>query len=351
MRRCMPRCGRCCSVSPCPGTRDSIPAGGLVRLSDATYRDRRAGDDGVGRAAASALLKVAEHVGPDAMGSIFPELAAATAAVGRLRDGELPEGFADFDRVVVDEVQDLTLLETAVVVELCLATARRRGHAPWLLAAGDDGQTVRPSGLRLGRLERPAGRAPRRAAPVPPRGQPALPKPHRRESSNARREWYVHLDKSRRPTRQRHQQGGQHVDAHLLHVVADVPTGVGLLERLDEVEGLVVITVADEKPAWVPERLRDMVLTPADAKGLEYQSVCVLDPGRVLAQLEDATGSMTTGTSRALREQEHRTAIDQLAGGAEPRHRDARLRRRGRRRRHARPERGPARGRRALPCR
>ena len=43
---------------------------------------------------------------------------------------------------------------------------------------------------------------------------------------------------------------------HLLHVEADVPTAVGLLERLDEVERLVVITVADEKRAWVPERLR-----------------------------------------------------------------------------------------------
>ncbi len=126
-----------------PGGTDSIPAGGLVRLSDATYRDRRAGDDGVGRDAASALLKVAEHVGPDAMSQIFPELAAATAAVGRLRDGELPEGFADFDRVVVGEVQDLTLLETAVVVELCLAIARRQGHAPWLLLATTDRPCVR----------------------------------------------------------------------------------------------------------------------------------------------------------------------------------------------------------------
>ena len=55
-----------------------------------------------------------------------------------------------------------------------------------------------------------------------------------------------------------------------------------------------------------------MVLTPADAKGLEYQSVCVLDPGRVLARLEAATGSLMTDTSLALREQEHRTATDQL---------------------------------------
>ena len=294
-----------------PGDTESIPAGGLVRLSDATYRDRRAGDDGVGRAAASALLKVAEHVGPNAMVSIFPELAAATAAVGRLRDGELPEGFAEFDRVVVDEVQDLTLLETAVVVELCLVIARRRGHAPWLLAAGDDGQTVCPSGFDWGAVNDLL--AARLAAPRRFHLEDNLRCPSRIAAVIERAsQWYVHLDKARRPTKQRHQQGGQHVDAHLLHVVADVPTAVGLLERLDEVEGLVVVTVADEKPAWVPERLREMVLTPADAKGLEYQSVCVLDPGRVLARLEAATGSMTTGTSQALREQEHRTAIDQL---------------------------------------
>ena len=293
-----------------PGDTESIPAGGLVRLSDATYRDRRAGDDGVGRALASALLKVAEHVGPDAMVSIIPELAAATAAVGRLRDGELPEGFAEFDRVVVDEVQDLALLETAVVVGLCLAIARRRGHAPGLLAAGDDGQTVRPSGFDWGavndllaaRLDAPRRfhlednlRCPSRIAAVIERAS----------------QWYVHLDKARRPTKQRHQQGGQHADAHLLHVVADVPTAVGLLERLDEVEGLVVVTVADEKPAWVPERLREMVLTPADAKGLEYQSVCVLDPGRVLARLEAATGPMTTAHRRRCGSR-NRTATDQL---------------------------------------
>ena len=73
-----------------------------------------------------------------------------------------------------------------------------------------------------------------------------------------------------------------------------------------------MITVGDEKPAWVPERLRDMVLTPAEAKGLEYQSVCVLDPGRVLSRLEAAGEAMAAYASQALREHEHRTEIDQL---------------------------------------
>ena len=295
-----------------PGAADCVPAGDLVRLSDAAYRERRADDDGVGRAAASALLKVAGAVEPAAFARVFPELAAAAAAIARLRDGDLPEGFAEFDRIVVDEAQDLTVLETAVVVELCLAIARRRGHAPWLLAAGDDGQTVRPSGFDWGPLNDLL--AARLDAPRRFHLEDNLRCPSRIEAVIERASaWYVHLEKGRRPTKQRHRPGGRHADAHLLHVVVPgTPDAVALLERLDDVEGLVVVTVGAEVPPWMPERLRDMVLTPADTKGLEYQSVCVLEPGRALVRLEAATGPAATRTSRALREHEHRTAIDQL---------------------------------------
>ena len=66
------------------------------------------------------------------------------------------------------------MLETAVVVELCLAIARRRRNMRpgcWRPA-----RTGKPSvGFRLGPVERPAGRAPQGPAPVPPGRQPALP--------------------------------------------------------------------------------------------------------------------------------------------------------------------------------
>ena len=241
------------------------PRDGGERLSDATYRDRRPGDDGVGRAAASALLKVAEHIGPDAMTSSFPSWPPQQ----RLPDGELPEGFADFDRVVVDEVQDLTLLETAVVVELCLVIARRQGHAPWLLAAGDDGQTVRPSGFDWGALNDLRLAAPRRFhSKTTCATQAASPPSSDAHPSGTTHRPVTASDKTTSPagtTARRRLPASRR---------GDVPTAVGLLERLEEVEGLGVVTVADEQPAWVPERLRDMVLTPADAKGLEYQSVC-----------------------------------------------------------------------------
>ena len=78
---------------------------------------------------------------------MFPELAAAAEATIRLRRDEIPDWLDGFDRIAVDEIQDLTLTEIAVIVELCRAIARRRGYPPWLLIAGDEGQTVRPSGF------------------------------------------------------------------------------------------------------------------------------------------------------------------------------------------------------------
>ena len=135
-----------------PGETGCVAERGIARLGDDAYRDLRGDHDGVGPKAARALLKVARFLPADGVRAVFPELVAATRAIGRLRDDELPEGFDDFDRIVVDELQDLTLLETAVVVELCRAIGRRRGRAPWLLMAGDAGQTVRPTGFDWGPL-------------------------------------------------------------------------------------------------------------------------------------------------------------------------------------------------------
>ena len=118
----------------------------------------------------------------------------------------------------------------------------------------------------------------------------------------------MQLDNARRPPKQRQQQGGQPVDAHLFNVVApDDAAAAGLLERLHAVEGLVVIPVDDEVLAWVPERMRNMVLTPADAKGLEYPSVCVISnragcrparsppPGRWRTRILGRFASTSTG--------------------------------------------------------
>ena len=293
-----------------PGEAGSTTARGVARLSDDAYTRLRGGHDGVGAKATRTLLKVARALPADAVRAVFPELAAAARAIERLRDGRLPEGFDAFDRIVVDEIQDLTLVETAVVVELCRAIARRRGRAPWLLLAGDAGQTVRPTGFDWGPLNDLLARRVR--APVRFHLEEHLRCPSRiAEVIERASERYADVVKEVRPTKQHRQVGGQHVDAHVVHVqVADRAGAVRLLEDLGDADDVVVLAPGNDPPAWVPERLRDGVLTPAEAKGLEYQSVCVLDPGRVLSSLRPQETAY--GTAAELDQQARRTAIDHL---------------------------------------
>ena len=290
-----------------PGESDAVRKGGLVRVTDAAYRRQRRA--AIGSKAVASVLKVAKALRPEVFDRVFPELLAATATLDRLYDGSMREGFASFDRVVVDEAQDLTLLETSVVVEHCHEIARQIGHAPWLLLAGDDGQTVRPSGFDWGsvsdllanRLQPPRKyplaenlRCPTRVADVVDRA--------------SRR--YAELGKPLRPTKQRRDAGGRDVDAQIFHVAVPQHEASALLGQLKELENVAVVSPESDVPDWVPEALRDVVLTPADAKGLEYQAVCVLDPGSYVMALGEAEERVKDAAR--LEEHMRRTAIDRL---------------------------------------
>lgn len=279
---------------------------GLARLEDEAYVEARAGE--IGRSMAATAAGALSTLSAADRAAIFPELVAATTAVQRLRDDRLPEGLTDIDRVVVDEVQDLTLLDAAVVVELCRAIARRRGYGPCLLMAGDDGQTVRPSGFDWGRLAdrvsaglaRPKKfqleenlRCPARIAAVVQRAS----------------DIYRSLDKGHRPTKQARAGAGQHSEAFIFHVDGpSVDEAIALIEQLDEVEEVVLLSPQARRPSWLPPHLRDMVRTPAEVKGLEYQSVVVLDPGRFMLGTRPELREMGHGPS----EHAVRTRIDQF---------------------------------------
>ena len=289
-----------------PGESESATAGSCIRLSDRAYRRLR--EDKLGARAAGGVLKVVKALETHTLADVFPELAAAASAVARLRDGDVPHGYDDFDRIVVDEAQDLTLLETSVVAELCRAVARARGHAPWLLLAGDEGQTVRPSGFDWGAvndlLTRGVGppkrfqlegnlRCPTRIAEVIDRAS----------------ERYGDLNKEYRPSKQQREAGGRDLDAQILHVaISSHEDAQRVLEQLSELENVTIVSPEPDPPAWLPRALRNVVLTPAEAKGLEYQAVCVLDPGRFLTGLRHADDTDTTRLDEHVR----RTAIDRL---------------------------------------
>ena len=273
------------------GEADSNEGAKLAALRPDAYRRQRGNEQGIGAATAKTLLRLWEKVPESTRVEIFPELAAAAAAARLLSSKGLPEGM-EFDRLVVDEAQDLTLTEFWMLLELLRACRKRTGKSPWLLIAGDAGQRVEASGFEWGRYtellssrwRKPATfdlhehvRCPSRIAAVVNR-------------SNI---FYSLVDKNRRPEKQQPVVESEHVTGHALYVRVDrTEQANGLVEHLAALEGTAVITAADEPPAWLDERRRKLVLTPGEAKGLEYQRVCVLD-GEPLSRPSTGTCSTT----------------------------------------------------------
>ena len=277
------------------------------RIDDRDYMTARAGREAVGARAARAATKIAASL-DEAAGAIFPELAAATSASRNLAAGRLPEALRRIDRLVIDEVQDLTLSELDTLTELAIAMGRARGEAPAMLLAGDAGQTVRPTGFEWGRTAQLlAGRL---ARPTSFRLNEHVRCPERiAETVDRAAELYTRVDKTHRPRKQTIHGGGQHVEAVRMHVAAkSTPEANALIEALAQSDGTAVITATAERPAWLSETARKAVLTPAETKGLEYQRVCVLGAGSVVREIKAGEGDGDTG----LEAQARRSAIDHL---------------------------------------
>ena len=183
------------------------------------------------------------------------------------------------------------------------------GRMPRLLIAGDAGQTVRPTGFSwsntadmiMSGIGKPAAyhldehvRCPNAIASVLDRASG----------------YYSHIDKAYRPTKQQHQGGGQHIDAQLLRVeVAGEAEGADLVRRLDTIDNVAVITPGEETPHWLPAELAPAVMRPSEAKGLEYQTVVVLDAGRAVGRLRQADAY---AENDRMEQERQRTAIDHL---------------------------------------
>ena len=281
---------------------------GITRLEDSEYRKARGGGETSGKTIRG-VLKVARALPGGAWKRIFPDLAATTAAMRSLQSGRVAGRVCAFDRIVVDEAQDLTLAEQAVIVELCRHTGKTRGRMPRLLIAGDAGQTVRPTGFSwsntadmiMSGIGKPAAyhldehvRCPNAIASVVDRASG----------------YYSHIDKAYRPTKQQHQGGGQHIDAQLLRVeVANEAEGADLVRRLDAIDNVAVITPGEETPRWLPAELAPAVMRPSEAKGLEYHTVVVLDAGRAVGRLRQADAY---AENDRMEQERQRTAIDHL---------------------------------------
>ncbi len=98
--------------------------------------------------AATLLVNFADRL---QSGRFFQDQRAATRAIELLQRGRMPGWLAQLDGLIVDEVQDLTLVQIGLLGELVRARMRRQPDAPFTFSvAGDESQIVQPSGFDWG---------------------------------------------------------------------------------------------------------------------------------------------------------------------------------------------------------
>ncbi len=276
------------------------------RVTVRQYREMR--ERAIGRVAAESVIEVCETLrrrdSRPLEQRFFLELDLAWQAVQQIRSHG-PGPFADFDCVALDEAQDLTPIEALAVVELAAAL----GGRTHLLAAGDEAQTVRPTDFEWGWFQDLIHY--RIGSPMEFNLQTNLRSP-RRIATLVNRVWdlYGALAKSDRPSGF----GSAEIDDNIGDQVILCTAKAGpelehLLEVFSGREGMALIAMGEELPEYVPERLRDHVLTTFEAKGLDFQSVCVLEAGRWLDRVYT---SRERGRGLELDDLGKRLAIDQL---------------------------------------
>ncbi len=268
-----------------PEAAGRFPKADRMCLPEIAYRTQRTRY--VGGAAVDGVLEAARRLNRGTEVPLtdryFPELAVAWRAAHALssRSQSAEKIFADCGCIAVDEVQDLTPLEAFVVAAMAKST--KSGKHGSLLLAGDEAQTVRPTDFEWAwmndmlhtMLGQPQEfkltvnlRSPRRIADV------------------VNRAWdlYDHLSKQDRPSGAGYAEIEDEGPDQVLYAAVPGAEMAPLLSWLSGREGLAMIAF-DKKN--LPKEVLPFVLSPTEAKGLDFNSVCLLNGGALLRKIRN----------------------------------------------------------------
>ena len=282
-----------------------FPRAERVRLPEAAYGAQRTRY--LGAAATDSVIEAARRLDRGGEAPLadryFPELALAWRAAQSLTSAphRIEPALPDYGCIAVDEVQDLTPLEVFVILSLSrhLNSGSRRG---FLLLAGDEAQTVRATDFEWAWLNDMLHET--FSQPQEFRLSVNLRSP-RRIAGLVNRAWdlYDYLHKQDRPSGTGYAEVDDDSPDQVLY--SALPRGelAPLLADLSRREGLGLIAFDKSN---LPRESLPFVLSPAEAKGLDFQSVCLLNGGSLLLRIVDERAN---GAAAALAK---RLAIDQL---------------------------------------
>jgi hypothetical protein len=213
------------------------------------------------------------------------------------------------DRLVVDEIQDLTPIELRALLETVCAAERSDLRPVELLLAGDEAQTVRPTGFRHASLkdmivEKLNQRVQETVVEVNLRCPASVV-----DVLDRIRDLYKELPKQTRPA------GSRTVDAVLgseadlvLALVADGAEARELLHAMSDSGNVQTIMLQETCPDWLEGRAEErLVMTPEFAKGLEFPVAVVLGAGELVSRVR--SGLLTEAHVPWLRTQLDRLTV------------------------------------------
>lgn len=282
-------------------------------LGEADYRQLRSS---IGDKAIESALFAIRKLSRDKLTELFPGPMSAFQRAIDLQKGSLALG-ADFhfDWVLADEVQDLTLVEQWLLVDVAARSGRARGVKPGMVLAGDEAQTVRPTAFEFGPLstmleQRLAARTERVAHEL----QENLRSPETiaKLIERAYSELYGLLRRNQRP---RGRRSDSPTDVTIGRVAEVEASGESLRRVMELFAARPGDTALVYPGAVVPADVQQMasdvrlvVWTSETIKGLEFRVVGVLDVPAQVRRIEE----LASAASSNLTMEFARTSIDRF---------------------------------------
>jgi hypothetical protein len=259
-----------------------------------TYAAARApviGEDAAGRAAM--VIRMLSNRDAD-WSELFPQPVAARRALDVLGATGLPGGLANVGGIFVDEVQDLTPVEYALVLRVAALIGETSGTRPAVAVAGDEAQVVTPSAFDWGEFGELADRelsGPQdHVLPQNVRSPYAIA-----QVVNNTWDLYRSVSKGIRPTGYARAEHDYHTTAQVMYTNCDSPEDFArLVAHITDLPGAAAVYAGYEIPREY-EAFREVVMLPEDIKGLERQTVAVLAPGEHIMDVNGGEGGRRDG--------------------------------------------------------